>query len=404
MKITKLLSAALAAVMLLGLVACGGNGPIPAETTAQPPVTTAGTTADTSAGPSSTNDTTAGTTAPDTTQGSTAAPGTTSESTPPVTTEDTTPVTPSRINYLTGLPLDYGEDGTRRPTLVVINNIRIALPQSGLVDADVIYEVEAEANITRLLAVYYNPEKVSRIGTVRSTRSVIVNITLGLDAVMVHAGGSPQALADIERLGCTAINAQRYGTTFYYDEDRMDQKGMEHSLYTTGTKLMTRWNTLRANGTRTTLKQGYDSPFTFAAEEYIPVGQSAQRVQTVYGVVNPYAPFFYFNKETDTYYRYEFGTYHIDENTGEQLSFKNILALSVPSKVVDSEGRRQFEDVGTGTGYYISNGTAVQIYWSKASETSPMVYKNLDGSILELNPGKTFVSYVNGMSNIKITG
>ena len=46
------------------------------------------------------------------------------------------------------------EEPTLRPTLFTINNHPDARPQSGLGDADVVYEMLAEGDVTRLLALY----------------------------------------------------------------------------------------------------------------------------------------------------------------------------------------------------------------------------------------------------------
>ena len=42
-------------------------------------------------------------------------------------------------NYLTGMPFAEGADKTARPIAVMINNLKIAHPQSGLTNADIIY-------------------------------------------------------------------------------------------------------------------------------------------------------------------------------------------------------------------------------------------------------------------------
>ena len=59
------------------------------------------------------------------------------------------------LNPLTGLADITKEEAENRPVAIMINNISVAQPvQTGLNDADVIYETEVEGGITRLLAVY----------------------------------------------------------------------------------------------------------------------------------------------------------------------------------------------------------------------------------------------------------
>lgn len=52
------------------------------------------------------------------------------------------------------------------------------------------------------------------------------------------------------------------------------------------------------------------------------------------------------------------------------------------------------DSVGSGDGYYVSGGKYIPIKWSKASEDTPMVLTNTDGSQLLLNCGKTAVNIV----------
>ncbi|MCK9906278.1 DUF3048 domain-containing protein, partial [Frankia sp. Cpl3] len=43
-----------------------------------------------------------------------------------------------------------------RPVMVMINNLKAARPQSGLDKADIVYELLAEGEVTRFLAVYHS--------------------------------------------------------------------------------------------------------------------------------------------------------------------------------------------------------------------------------------------------------
>ena len=84
------------------------------------------------------------------------------------------------------------EENTHRPVLATINNHPLARPQSGISDADIIYEIAAEGNMTRLLALFQS-ELPEEIGPVRSARDYFVHIAKGLDAFYVAHGYSPDA-------------------------------------------------------------------------------------------------------------------------------------------------------------------------------------------------------------------
>lgn len=89
----------------------------------------------------------------------------------------------------------------KRPVAVMLNNLKKALPQLGVSQADIIYEAPAEGGITRMLAVFQSVEEVGNIGSVRSARDYYVSLAMGHDALYLHAGGSPGAYAAIKNWG-----------------------------------------------------------------------------------------------------------------------------------------------------------------------------------------------------------
>ena len=82
---------------------------------------------------------------------------------------------------------------------------------------------------------------------------------------------------------------------------------------------------------------------------------------------------------------------HVDAITGEQYTTKNIITYQVKNRTIDSTGRQDLKNVGSGEGYYISNGYAVPITWEKASRSSQTVYKYMDGTEIDVNDGVTWI-------------
>ena len=109
-------------------------------------------------------------TTPTDTQGTGTVPPTTITTTPPTTQPPATtvPTDPSEpedtqpeLNYqhpLTGEAL--AEPMLQRPVAVMLNNIVAAMPQHGVSQADILYEVLAEGGITRCVGIYTNLESV----------------------------------------------------------------------------------------------------------------------------------------------------------------------------------------------------------------------------------------------------
>lgn len=109
---------------------------------------------------------------------------------------------------LTGTPGETATD--KRPFAVVINNDVKARPQSGLHKADIVYEVLAEGDITRLLAIFQSQVPPDSIGPVRSARSYFIDLAKGYDPIFVFHGWSPVAREKIEAGEVDGINGLSY--------------------------------------------------------------------------------------------------------------------------------------------------------------------------------------------------
>jgi len=93
------------------------------------------------------------------------------------------------VNRLTGEQNLSQEAANQVPVAIMINNISQAQRvQTGVNKADIVYETEVEAGITRLMAVYQDIASVGRIGTIRSARYAYVDLALGHGAIYLHHG------------------------------------------------------------------------------------------------------------------------------------------------------------------------------------------------------------------------
>ena len=190
---------------------------------------------------------------------------------------DPEPVLPY-VNPLTGegCAQDISQN---RPVAIMLNNLKKALPQLGVSQADIIYEALAEGGITRMLGVFQSVEDVGDIGSVRSARDYYVSLALGHDAIFLHAGGSPGAYTAIDNWGVAAfdcVNGPYEGTLFWRDQQRRKNMGLEHSVLTSGDtiqELLPSYSWLRLEH-----KDGYTYPQTFLEEGQKAQGESAQSV------------------------------------------------------------------------------------------------------------------------------
>lgn len=265
-----------------------------------------------------------------------------------------------------------------RPYMVVVNNTDVAVKvQEGLNKAYMVYEVPTEGNTSRLLALYKDIDEDLVIGTVRSCRHNFIDYALESDAILCCYGWSKYAEKDLKS-GIIDYFQGLYGGPFY--RNNPENLATEHTAYTSMHKLV---NYAKANGMRTTsdnsvvLKYHVDD-VNLSTSGNVKVANS---VTIPYGAAPQIASFKY-DEKSKMYIRYENGVKCIDHNTKEDVSTKNIIAIKIDYSMASGNYYWDLKTVGTGEGYYITNGYAVPITWSKESRSAKTIYKYAQGTTL----------------------
>lgn len=296
---------------------------------------------------------------------------------------------------LTGLPVKQKVD--KRPMMVMINNQSQARPQSGLTHADVLYEVLAEAEITRLVALFQSNKADEPVGPVRSIRPYFIEIGKMYDAIPVHAGGSPDAYAMLQNENIQDIDEIANAGAYFWRESF---RKAPHNLYTRLSKLDAGAAKL---GYRQTLKSAA-SP-VFAQVKETPSGEPAAKAEITFLLKN-YTVSYKYEPSNGTYKRSINGEPHIDLNNKQQLDTKNVIILGAEHKVLDNEGRREVKLTGTGPAYVLQQGRLIKGEWQRSKENELFKLKK-DGKEIPLLPGKSHYLIVpdnpSFESHVKIT-
>ncbi len=325
---------------------------------------------------------------------STTAP-TTEATTAPTTEPTTVPTTEPPVLYrhpLNGAPLD--EPWTSRITAVVINNIAAAMPQHGVSEADIIYEVETEGGITRCLALFSDFTDVGSVGPVRSARTYFNNIAISYDAPLVHCGGSSAALRgqysdNGDRIeGWAHIDESSNGSYFFRDKTRLNSGySREHTLFSNGENLA---KVIADKGFDTCYADGLDFGLTFDDEVTID-GETANKVTVRF--LGTKTTTMTYDADTGLYEASQYKTDYIDGNTNKTLAFTNVLTLYTKQwKIFDGVYYRSYYNlIGEGDGHFAYGGQIVPIKWSRASLREPFSYTLADGTPLTLGVGQTYI-------------
>lgn len=277
------------------------------------------------------------------------------------------------------------EDSTSRSYGVMINNIGVARNlHSGLQDAYLVYEMIVEGGITRLFAMYSNTN-TERIGPIRSARPYYLDYAMENDAYFVHWGFSDQAKNDISKYGIQNINGL-YQDRYFWKDNSLNVAS-EHRAFTSMEKLE---KAVKDMNYRDYRKKDFLFSYSVSEIEFLE-----DQVQVANEVLIPYSSGtqtkYVYDENSKTYLRYVNDKVHQDYVTKEQYRVKNIITYQIPNQTIDSYGRQSLDNIKSGTGYYITNGVAVKIRFSKKSRDSKTVYTYMDGSELVLNDGNTWI-------------
>ncbi len=278
------------------------------------------------------------------------------------------------------------EDSKTRPIAVMINNNHEAWPHAGLQDAYITYEIMAEGGITRLMAIYKDQD-TAKIGSVRSSRPYYLDYALENDAIYVHYGWSEDAKSDISSLGVDNINGLTVSSVFW--RDKTLNKATEHTVFTSMEKIK-----------EYAKEQGYDRDtnkdllLKYSVDEIsLKDREDAQKADKVYIKYSYYTDASYeYDSENKVYLRSMSGKAHTDAVTGKQYTYKNIIITPIENYSYDSYGRQKLKNIGSGDGYFITDGYAVPITWEKDSRSGQTVYKyKSSGKEIKVNDGNTFI-------------
>lgn len=288
------------------------------------------------------------------------------------------PTTVKKLNIV-------NEESKSRPYAIMINNVEGARKlQSGLQDAYIVYELMVEGGITRYLALFLD-QTTERIGSIRSARHYYLDYALENDAIYVHHGYSPQAREDWSKLGVDRIEVNESTTGW---RDKSASKTYEFTLFTNIEKLGKGIGSKRTERNKDLLlNYSVDNIDLSQMEGAIP----ANKVDIKYS--SNTTTNYEYDTENNIYLRSVNNKNQNDYVTGKQLTVKNIIVYKVKYSNIqgDNKGRQTIDNVGTGTGYYISNGYAVPITWKKDSRSSATVYKYNNGQEIQVNDGNTFI-------------
>lgn len=309
----------------------------------------------------------------------------------------------SMQSYLTGEWVN-AEIANRRPIAVSIPNQKSCLPQYGITNASVIYQVPLRDNLTRLFCLFEDFDELDRIGPVRSIRDYMVYDGMEHDAIICHWGSAVYANALLNSEAVDNISQATAGievpTSTAFDRYNRPGKNKTDSAYMFVDGLM---KGVEKRGYSWEYGDTFEPKFLFAQDGVVADYADAAEVTQIWpgtkGNYHTVGAYFEYDEETGLYDYYEYEKKLEDEHNGETLQVANVVLQVCYGEERDDHGYLIMEMHGPLTGdgemYFFTQGKVVKGTWERMDgDDRPAHYYDEDGNEIVFNQGKTFICQI----------
>ncbi len=302
-----------------------------------------------------------------------------------------TPTVNPYWNPLTGQTVQDPTVLQRRPLLVRIGNDPEIRPQSGLSQADMVFEEAIEEFTgTRFTAVIWSKDP-EILRPIRSARLLTIQLGHMFDGALVHSGANDQVRWLISQTTLTDLDQYFNDPVYYWIEP-------------TGAWKEYIWMGRVATSAKRVrdylVKKGKEKAvqlagFTFS--DTVSTGAPATYVHIPFP--KRYVVEYRYDAEQHLYKRFVRGEPHTDAINDQQLAAANVIihyARYEQQKVTDANGMHTFDITFTGEGraQIFRDGLMIEAKWLRPGQEDFVKYLYPDGSTVSLRPGQTWVEVV----------
>ncbi len=297
------------------------------------------------------------------------------------------PPVPTTNCPLTDTPAPGGKVPAQPAIAIKIGNEPGASrPQSGLNEADVVFDTPAEGFIMRYVAVF-QCQLAPAIGPIRSVRWVDWHIASELsNPILAFAGGINPDVNSVDSASYLhpanlLEGAQAAGT-------RITTRTPPDNLYTSSKAIYQLFPTLHTP----------PKPI-FSFSKTVPKGGMAiSQFKIAFSAGTDVR--WTWNAASNQWVHSYFGSRDIDVVTGNNVTATNIAVVSAHYtfgpyiESLGGTGDVESQIIGSGPGYVLRNGKAIKVTWSRATQSDPMIFTDSSGRVVSMAPGRTWVEIV----------
>jgi len=281
------------------------------------------------------------------------------------------------------------------PAMVQVENSVLARPQSGLQQADLVYEYLAEGGITRMTVIYFKPSGSQRIEPVRSARPVTIRLWHAYQGVIFFSGANTKVLQMIRDQKIPALTEGSDGGIYF---SRDPSRRAPHNLYTDGNRLAQGLNKYAPR-----VNYQLPSPGVPAAS---PAPAAANRI--AFDQTDSHRVIYTYSAADGAYaYNTVLGPL-IDKSTGQPMKPVNVILIQVAhhdAGFTDVLGAPavDFDLQGTGPADVFTQGHRYTATWDLSNPELPLKIVGADGKVMHLPPGLTWIHLVDPGTPITVS-
>ena len=288
------------------------------------------------------------------------------------TTTTTTKAPP--VAPLTGLPDPTGVAQSRSVVSIKVDNdSSLARPQTGIEQADVVWDEVVEGEATRFLTMFQS-QTPDVVGPVRSVRLTDPLIVWPVGGVFAFSGGAKYAVDGINQAPVKRVDESAAGNAMFRDSSRK----APHNLYARPADLF---------------GMGGEPAPPPALFDYSPTPITAGAAVTSVHISfsnREFAPTYTWDGNSGTWLRSTSDGPFMTKS-GKQIAPVNVIVL--PAAYAGGVGQigAEAQLVGQGAVKVFTNGHEVDGTWSRGDKAQRIAFKDAAGNPILLTPGSTWV-------------
>lgn len=284
------------------------------------------------------------------------------------------------VNRLTGLP------GINQKIIAIkIDDTRPAHPQVGVESADVVYIEQVEGGLTRLIALYSSFYPV-KVGPVRSARISDIDILAEYGRVgFIFSGAQSKMYPVIASANLANLGAQRNPATVYV---RDNLRNAPTNLFVYPDKL------LQTDSNAESVDEVQEPGWTFGSNPGVGTAIKSATVKW------PAASYKVSWSSSEDRWLLDFNGQPNLNPEGYQLGSPTFVIQLVEISASEFGDRYggvtpKHQVVGTGRGYILRDGQAIEAQWSRTALEAKTEWKLMDGSDAHFEPGQIWIALTN---------